>query len=916
MNLKTIIITTIVVLLMCGTALAATYTVGSSGCDYTTIQAAVTAASEYDTVYVYNGTYNENVDITTAHLTLEGEGRDVVTVTAASSANHVFNVTADYVNISGFTATGAIETGNAGIHLFDADHCHIDNNNASSNCYGIHLYSSSNCTLTNNTANSNNHYGICLYFSSNNMITNNTANSNNYNGIYLCSSSNNMITNNTASNDHNGICIGSSSNYNTFTSNTASNNYYGIYLSSSSNNNLTSNTANSNNNNGIHLDSSSNNMLTGNNASSNNYYGIYLSSSSNNNLTSNTANSNDNNGIHLQSSSNNNTLTENTASSNNYYGIYLSSSSNNMLTGNNASSNNHYGIYLSSSSNNNLTSNTANSNNWDGTHLGSSSNNNTLTNNTANSNNHYGICLYDSSGNMFTSNVELNNIKAHSYLQTDAQEGSVGNQIDFNFTMKTIDNIDCTACVYEIILSPLESNIQHSKSGALVTGSFTPTRKGIYSMRINVTDSDGNSEIRKYVYLIDATSSSTIDYYFRHVLATHGQSTNYGSDHDAGSLLFDPPISDEFVWCGEYVGLSIDELPIYLFGSLKKINYSIWYKTDSGGYTGVQRYNDVTTDVDKSIDIVATAKTFDTFDFSVDWANDYSTTWYYITVKLKGSYPYIYSNATHPSYANITYNYSTTPALKSISNEDIQLLSATSPASDDTSASIVLGGAGSTYLVVQMPNTALTYTATWDGGTCTGGDCSFTQSAGELNFTLTLGSEHTIDISEAGGSTNTIVLGANKYGMLRKSVTSAQSFSTIAGEFSHDVCFTWWDSTNDRWESYYSGDSYNSAKSVPEHDSYFVLMDGTGETISCSVAPVENVDIPIGWSSTYLRESASKTLSEIKTDMGSNCADIYAWDSTASGTGAWTNTGTFSVLPNQGILVDASNGFTWDGSVS
>ena len=176
---------------------------------------------------------------------------------------------------------------------------------------------------------------------------------------------------------------------------------------------------------------------------------------------------------------------------------------------------------------------------------------------------------------------------------------------------------------------------------------------------------------------------------------------------------------------------------------------------------------------------------------------------------------------------------------------------------------------------------------------------------------VTFGAEET-----ASSDVNSIVLGANKYGMLRKSVTSAETFSTIASEFSHDVCFTWWDSTNDRWESYYSGDSYNSAKSVPEHDSYFVLMDGTGETVSCSVATAENVDIPIGWSSTYLREQDAKTLSAIKTDMGSNCADVYAWDHTASETGAWTNTGTFSVSPNQGILVDASSGFTWDGSVS
>jgi len=56
---------------------------------------------------VWNGSYTENVDIATSHLTLRGEGADAVTVTAASLSDHVFHVTADYVNISGFTATGA-----------------------------------------------------------------------------------------------------------------------------------------------------------------------------------------------------------------------------------------------------------------------------------------------------------------------------------------------------------------------------------------------------------------------------------------------------------------------------------------------------------------------------------------------------------------------------------------------------------------------------------------------------------------------------------------------------------------------------------------------------------------------------------------------------------------------------------------
>ena len=162
---------------------------------------------------------------------------------------------------------------------------------------------------------------------------------------------------------------------------------------------------------------------------------------------------------------------------------------------------------------------------------------------------------------------------------------------------------------------------------------------------------------------------------------------------------------------------------------------------------------------------------------------------------------------------------------------------------------------------------------------------------------------------------NNIVLSANKYGFLRKNVTASETFSTISNGFAHDICFTWWDDVTDTWLSYWVGDTYNSAQSVPEHESYFVLMDGTGETVSCSIAAAETVAIPIGWSSTYLRESTSKTLSAIKSDMGGNCADLYAWNHTASGTGAWTDTGAYSVLPNQGLLVGASAGFNWDGSV-
>ena len=324
--------------------------------DYAKIQQAVNNATANEIVIVRDGTYTENVDVNVNNLTIKSEnGSDSTIVQAADSNDHVFEVTADYVNISGFNVTGATDRWKAGIYLnYRVDHCNISNNVASNNWAGILLDGSAHNTLTSNTASRNSNYGIYVRQSSNNnMLMNNTANSNGV-GISLSHVNNNTLTNNTNSNNTHGIFLYSSSNNNTLTNNTAYNNTRGgIYLYSSSNNNtLTNNTVNTNNEIGIYLRDSSNNTLTNNTANSNNWEGIRLCLSSNNTLTNNTVNSNNEIGISLGDSSNN-TLTNNIANSNNYYGIYLEYSSNNILTNNIANSNNYYGIYLEYSSNNN-----------------------------------------------------------------------------------------------------------------------------------------------------------------------------------------------------------------------------------------------------------------------------------------------------------------------------------------------------------------------------------------------------------------------------------------------------------------------------------------------------------------------------------------------------------------------------------
>ena len=156
------------------------------------IQAAVGAAGEGDAIYVWNGSYTDNVNVN-KQLTLEGEGMDVVTVSMEDPGDHVFEVTADYVNLSGFTARGATDDNMAGIYPDNVDYCNISENNVYVNFFGIKLDSSSNNnTLTSNTA-SDNRGGIYLLSSSYNTLTNNTALDNSGTGIYLDSADNNNI---------------------------------------------------------------------------------------------------------------------------------------------------------------------------------------------------------------------------------------------------------------------------------------------------------------------------------------------------------------------------------------------------------------------------------------------------------------------------------------------------------------------------------------------------------------------------------------------------------------------------------------------------------------------------------------------------------------------------------------------------
>jgi parallel beta-helix repeat protein len=550
------------------------------------IQDAINNATDGDTIIVHDGTYTENVDVNKSMTIRSENGSAPTTVQTSNPNDHVFNVTADYVNISGFTVTGTTDWPSAGIYLDNANHCNISNTHASNNNRGIHLSSSSCNKLTNNTANSNTVYGIYLSSSSNNTLMNNTANSNNNCGIHMSSSSCNKLTNNTAnSNIVYGIYLSTSSN-NTLTNNTANSNYggyydgNGIYLWSSSNNTLTNNTANSNNNFGICLSFSNCNNLASNTARSNNNYGIYLLRSSNNTLTKNMMSENNNNfGVlsytlsdYIHNIDTTNKVNEKTVyywinqqnrqipNDAGYVGVVNSTNitvKDLTLTNNGIQfaytrhsrienvnvSNSNYGIYLLSSSSNNLINNTVSNNNH-GIYLSSLCNNNTIAGNDV-SNTWFGIYLSSSNNNLITGNDARNN-SCSIYLDYSNNNTIAGNDASnnnyggiylgySNNNLLTGNDASNSSCSIDLF---------YSNNNTIAGNDVSNNRDGIYvssSCNNNLTNntvSNNNHGIYLDIWyspcgFVDATSNNIIT---RNTVTNNIYGIYLGADYIPGNL--------------------------------------------------------------------------------------------------------------------------------------------------------------------------------------------------------------------------------------------------------------------------------------------------------------------------------------------------------------------------------------------
>jgi len=204
------------------------YVGGNGPGNYTKIQDAIDDASDGDTVFVYNGTYYENVKINKS-INLQGENKGS-TIIDANGTGNVIIIKKNHITISGFTLQNSGNgADDVGIKI-SSNYNTISGNKILKNNVGIFIKYSSNNTISNNDISQNNWHGIFITSSSNNKIFNNIITANKRIGMVLYVLRNSLISDNIISDHEYGIYLAYCCINNKFSGNTISSSKYGIFI--------------------------------------------------------------------------------------------------------------------------------------------------------------------------------------------------------------------------------------------------------------------------------------------------------------------------------------------------------------------------------------------------------------------------------------------------------------------------------------------------------------------------------------------------------------------------------------------------------------------------------------------------------------------------------------------------------------
>lgn len=181
--------------------------------DFSNIQDAINNASVGDTVFVYNGTYMEDIYLNKS-ISLVGESRDLTVINNVGQL-FVVNITANDASFCNFTVSNVAPSFGSGILISSAHNVTVCNNSVRDNLNGMLISTSFGDNISRN------------------IIFHNSFGS----GIYVDTSHHILFSDNNISENNIGLDLVSSSNDNTIRGNTISdNNNYGVSLTGSSGN--------------------------------------------------------------------------------------------------------------------------------------------------------------------------------------------------------------------------------------------------------------------------------------------------------------------------------------------------------------------------------------------------------------------------------------------------------------------------------------------------------------------------------------------------------------------------------------------------------------------------------------------------------------------------------------------------------
>jgi WD40 repeat protein len=190
----------VLVTLAVGGTAQKTITVCPSGCDFTSIQAAITAATDGSTIQVKAGTYQESLTITKP-LSVLGEGPDKTIIQGG-----IVILATKVVNVTGFTVKGQ------GIQVQDSQAVSLLNNVIDQGASdGLSIANSGTVTVRGSTIQNSKGSGIVIALGSKAIISANTIRANDGDGISLGSSQADLRGNIVAGNSSCGLRLDAAS---------------------------------------------------------------------------------------------------------------------------------------------------------------------------------------------------------------------------------------------------------------------------------------------------------------------------------------------------------------------------------------------------------------------------------------------------------------------------------------------------------------------------------------------------------------------------------------------------------------------------------------------------------------------------------------------------------------------------------